>query len=89
MRITLGALVLLLAGSVSSAAVPEAEVKRYHELVGNICRTGVTEEIRAAYQEARVAVDRAQYGGGREGNFWGLKTPAQFYQDCFQSPGMR
>lgn len=80
-------LCLLLVGTAGPVLAFQAEVRRYYDLVGNICRTGVTEEIIAAYNEARIAVDRAQYGGGRDNNFWGLKSPGRFYQDCFQSPG--
>ena len=81
------ALVLVLAAGVGPAAAFQAEVKRYYELVQNICQTGMTEAIKVAYEEARVAVEKAQYGGGRDNNFWGLKTPGKAWLECAQSPG--
>jgi hypothetical protein len=70
----------------SPAAAFQAEVARYHLLVANICQTGVTPAMWAAYEEARQAVERARYGSGRGNNFWGLKTPEGFWLDCFQAP---
>ena len=64
----------------------QAEVARYHQLVGDVCRTGITPEIVAAYERARRAVEQAQLGSGRDNNFWGLKSPEGFWLDCFQSP---
>jgi len=81
------ALVLLTTGSASPAPAFQPELRRYYDLLRNVCLTGVTPQITAAYEQARVAVERAQYGSGREGNFWGVRTPEHFYQDCFQSPG--
>ena len=82
----LGMLALSLLAVPAPAVAFEAEVARYHHVVHGICRTGVTPEIAAAYQQAREAVERARYGGGRDSNFWGLKTPEDFWLDCFQSP---
>jgi 2-methylisocitrate lyase-like PEP mutase family enzyme len=83
---TLAALALgLLAVAVPAAAL-QAEIARYHHAVRDICRTGVTPAIADAYEQARQAVERAQYGGGRDNNFWGLKTPEGFWLDCLQSP---
>jgi hypothetical protein len=78
---------LLLLTVASPAPALEAEVARYHQSVGTICQTGVTPEIKAAYEQAREAVEKARYGSGRDGNFWGLKTPENFWLDCNQSPG--
>lgn len=76
----------LLAPAVPATAY-EAEVARYHRSVHDICRTGVTSAIVAAYEQARQAVERARPGGGRDDNFWGVKSPESFWLDCFQSPG--
>lgn len=64
----------------------QAEVARYHLAVATVCQTGITPAMWVAYEDARVAVDRAEYGGGRAGNFWGLRTPEAFWLDCFQAP---
>ena len=72
--------------SAAPAAAFQAEVARYHRLAADVCQTGVTPAMRAAYEEALQAVERARYGSGRENNFWGLKTPEGFWLDCFQAP---
>jgi len=82
-----GALVLLLAAGAEPATAFQTEVKHYYDLLQNICQTGVTEQIKTAYEDARVAVEKAQYGGGRDNNFWGLKTPGTAWLECVQSPG--
>ena len=73
-----------------AAAAPatayQGEVDRYHRAVANVCQTGVTAPMQAAYEAARLAVERARHGVGRENNFWGLKTPEAFWLDCFQAP---
>ncbi len=90
MRLRLSALLLVVLGGCLAAAAPavayQAEVARYHESVANVCLTGVTPAMWTAYEEARLAVERAQYGSGRGNNFWGLKTPEGFWLDCFQAP---
>jgi hypothetical protein len=64
------------------------EVQAYYESMKDICRTGVTPEMTAAWTRARDALDAARYGGGRDGiNFAGIKSPADTWLDCFQSPG--
>jgi hypothetical protein len=80
---------LLLAAGVPAAPALafEAEVARYHRVVADVCTTGITPAMHAAYEEARQAVERARYGSGRDNNFWGLKTPEGFWLDCFQSDG--
>lgn len=66
----------------------EAELSRYYDAARDICRTGLTPAITAAYEEARRALDRARPTGGlQDGNFAGLKAPAELWLDCFQSPG--
>ena len=48
----------------------------------------MTAAISAAYEEARRAFERARPDGGlQDGNFAGLKSPAELWLDCFQSPG--
>lgn len=81
------ALIVLLAAGADAAPAFQTEVKRYYELLQNVCQTGVTEQIKTAYEDARVAVEKAQYGGGRDNNFWGLKTPGKAWLECVQSPG--
>lgn len=71
----------------ADASAFQAEVQRYYQAVGDICRTGITPEILRLYQEAARAVDKAEYGSGRGGNFWGLQTPENAWLACFQSPG--
>ena len=78
---------LLLALTAEPAAAWQAEVRRYYELMRFVCQTGITPELLAAYDAARVAVDRAQVGSGRDSNFWGMRTPEKAWLDCFQSPG--
>jgi hypothetical protein len=90
MKTSLGvtcALVLLLAAGADRATALETEVRHYYELLQGVCQTGVTEQIKTAYEDARVAVEKAQYGGGRDNNFWGLKTPGKAWLECTQSPG--
>jgi hypothetical protein len=87
-RLRIPALLLLALGCLvaAPALAYQAEVARYHESVVNVCLTGVTPAMRVAYEEARIAVERARYGSGRENNFWGLRTPEGFWLDCFQAP---
>jgi hypothetical protein len=74
--------------AVSPAGAVEAELSRYYDAARDICRTGVTPAITAAYEEARRALDRARPTGGlQSGNFAGLKAPTELWLDCFQSPG--
>jgi hypothetical protein len=83
-------LVTVVVCALTLAAAPvaafQAEVARYHQLVADVCRTGVTPEIVAAYARARQAVEQARHGSGRDNNFWGLKSPEGFWLDCFQAP---
>jgi len=81
------ALALGLLAAAAPAAAFQAEVARYHHAVRDICQTGITPAIAAAYEQARQAVERARYGSGRDNNFWGVKSPEGFRLDCFQSPG--
>ena len=83
---TLAILVMLLAGAGTTIAF-QTEVQRYYDSMKDICRTGVTPAMTAAWIQARQAVDTARYGGGRDGNFAGLKSPTDTWLDCFQSPG--
>jgi hypothetical protein len=82
----LGAVLCLVA--VDPIAAFQAELSRYYEATRDICRTGVTPAITSAYEQARLALDRARPTGGlQDGNFAGLKSPAEMWLDCFQSPG--
>ena len=65
----------------------QAELQRYREALGPICRTGVRPEMLERYREAAAALEAANYGGGQDNNFWGLKTPERVWLECFQSPG--
>ncbi|HEX9822530.1 MAG TPA: hypothetical protein VGD07_23270 [Methylomirabilota bacterium] len=83
---TFAALALGLLAVAAPAAALQAEIARYHRAVRDICQTGVTPAIAAAYDQARQAVEHARYGSGRDGNFWGLRTPESFWLDCVQAP---
>jgi hypothetical protein len=63
------------------------EIARYYDAAKNVCRTGVTAEITAAYEQAHRAMEAARATGALEGNFAGLKRPTELWLDCFQSPG--
>jgi hypothetical protein len=41
----------------------------------------------AAWVRAVRALDAARYGGGRDGDFAGIKNPTAAWLDCFQAPG--
>lgn len=62
-------------------------LQRYYKALQDICRTGVTPDLVTLYEEARRAVEAADFGGGRDNNFWGVKPPDRAHNDCFQSPG--
>jgi hypothetical protein len=71
-------------------ALPSAfqtDVDRYWLAVADVCIRGVTPEMRSLYAAARQAVAGTGHGGGSSSNFWGIRDPDAFYQDCFQSPG--
>ncbi len=61
------------------------EVRAYQEATVRVCETGVTPEMRRLYVAAQHALDHARYGGGTGSNFFGLKSPEDLYQACFQS----
>lgn len=83
---------VLVGGALGLVAGPteafQAELSRYYDTARDVCRTGVTPVLTSAYEEARRALDRARQSGGLpDGNFAGLKSPAELWLDCFQSPG--
>ena len=65
----------------------EAALQQYEQARAHICQTGVRPEHVRLYEEVVKATEAAQYGGGRESNFWGPRSPELAYQDCFQAPG--
>ena len=78
---------LLFAAVGPTMAVP-TELQEYYESMKDICRSGVTPQMTAAWSRAQHALDTARYGGGRDGtNFAGIRSPADTWLDCFQSPG--
>ncbi len=78
----------MLFASVGPTMAFQTEVQAYYESTKDICRTGVTPQITDAWTRAQAALDAARYGGGRDGvNFAGVKSPAETWLDCFQSPG--
>jgi hypothetical protein len=86
--LTVGVLVVTLAAGPGPAPAFETEVQRYYEAMTDICRTGVTPAMIAAWVRARRALEAARYGGGRDGtNFGGIKSPEDTWLDCLQSPG--
>jgi hypothetical protein len=81
-------LIVMLLAAAGPTMAYQTEVQRYYESMKDICRTGVTPEMTAAWSQARLALDTARYGGGRDGsNFAGIKSPTDAWLDCFQSPG--
>jgi hypothetical protein len=65
----------------------QTDLDRYWLAVRDVCIRGVTPEMRSLYDAARQAVASTGYGAGTGSNFWGVRGPDSFYQDCFQSPG--
>lgn len=63
------------------------EVWRYLQVLERVCETRVTPELVRLHQEAVKAFDTAKYGGGRDSNFFGVRTPEHAYVDCFQADG--
>jgi hypothetical protein len=72
--------------SIAVDTSPEAAAARYREALRRVCHTGVTPEIRQRCDEAVRTAQNAQYGAGRQANFWGPRHPEAAYLDCFQSP---
>lgn len=70
----------------TDGALPAA-VQRYLNALEHVCDTRVTPELGRLHQEAVKAADAAKYGGGRNSNFWGLRTPEHAWADCFQAGG--
>ena len=84
----IGALAAVLAAGVGPTMAFQAELQRYYDSMRDICRTGVTSQMTAAWMQAVRAMDAARYGGGRDGNnFSGIKSPTDTWLDCFQAPG--
>jgi hypothetical protein len=83
----IGVLAAVLAAGVGPTMAFQAELQRYYDSMRDICRTGVTSQMTAAWMQAVRAMDAARYGGGRDGNFAGIKSPTDTWLDCFQSPG--
>jgi hypothetical protein len=86
-RRTICALVVLVLVQAGPTIAYQTEVQRYYDSMRDICRTGVTPAMTAAWVQAREALGAARYGGGRDNNFAGIKTPTDTWLDCFQSPG--
>ena len=87
-RLTMCSLIITLAAGPGPATAFETEVQRYYESLTDICRTGVTPAMTAAWVRAVRALEAARYGGGRDGtNFGGIRNPEAAWLDCMQSPG--
>jgi hypothetical protein len=82
--LALGLLVVVASGPTEAQG---PELQRYYISTRDICRTGVTREIEAAYREAVKAMEQARAAGKLGNNFAGIKPPEQIWLDCFQSPG--
>jgi hypothetical protein len=86
LRATVVGIAMLFAAAGPATTFPE--VQAYYDSLKDICRTGVTPPMTAAWGRAQQALDAARYGGGRDGeNFAGIKSPADAWLECFQSPG--
>jgi hypothetical protein len=82
------ALGVLQLAAVGPTEAQQPEVARYYVSTKDICRTGVTPEIMAAYDKARQEMDRARASGALgANNFAGIKMPTEMWLDCVQSPG--
>jgi len=79
--------VVALAGPGHAQDFRSIELQRYYQAVDQICQTGITPELVKRYEAAVRAVEQARYGGGRDGNFFGVSSPESLYNRCFQSPG--
>lgn len=87
-RRTVCALLVAVAAAAGPTVAVRTDVQRYYDSMTDICRTGVTPAITAAWVRARQALEAARYGGGRDGvNFAGIKSPVDSWLDCVQSPG--
>jgi len=87
-RRVLCALGVLQLAAVGPTEAQQSEVSRYYTSTRDICRTGVTPEIIAAYEKARQELDRSPTPGALgANNFAGMKAPEEMWLDCFQSPG--
>lgn len=84
---TIGALVMLGLLEVGPTLAQQTDVQQYYDSLRDVCQTGVTPAMTAAWVRARKALDAARYGGGRDSNFAGIKSPTESWLDCFQSPG--
>jgi predicted outer membrane lipoprotein len=74
--------------AVGPTEAQQSEIARYYASTKDICRTGVTPEIMAAYEKARQEMDRARASGTLgANNFAGIKMPPEMWLDCLQSPG--
>jgi hypothetical protein len=80
-------LALLLLAAPGPTEAQGAELQRYYASARDICRTGVTPEIGAAYREAMKAMEQARAAGALANNFAGIKQPVELWLDCFQAPG--
>lgn len=84
----IGVCIAVLGATASPATALQTEVQEYYDSMKEICRTGVTPPMTAAWQRAQQALDAARYGAGRDRyNFAGIKNPADAWLECFQSPG--
>jgi hypothetical protein len=83
----IAALLVLWLVTAGLVAALQAELAQYYDSAKDVCRTGVTPAMTAAYERARRALERADDARRPGSSFAGLKTPEQMWLDCFQSPG--
>ena len=87
-RRAIGVCIAVLWATAGPAMAVQTEVQAYYDSMREICRTGVTPPMTAAWRRAQQALDAARYGAGRDGqNFAGIKNPVDAWLECFQSPG--
>jgi hypothetical protein len=84
----LGVCIAVLIATAGPARALQTEIQQYYDAMTDVCRTGVTPPMMAAWERAQQALDAARDGGGQGGvNFAGIKRPDHAWLDCFQSPG--
>ena len=72
-----------------SVAGFEDSLARYRRAVAYVCWRGLTPELQRLWEDAVRALDAAQYGGGRGGDFAGVTRPEHAWADCGDARSLR